>query len=95
MAAERGPFVVFGAVWLSSDDGMDDETTTGGGRGRALAASAFAAPLLVLVIAFSMQSGSALATRVIEEVGVVEALWLRTAIAGTGSNARQKQPPGS
>jgi len=60
---------------------MDEDTTTGGGRGRALTASAFAAPLLVLVIAFSMQSGSALATRVIDGVGVVEALWLRTAIA--------------
>jgi len=60
---------------------MGEDSTTGGDRGRALAASAFAAPLLVLVIAFSMQSGSALATRVIDAVGVVEALWLRTAIA--------------
>jgi inner membrane transporter RhtA len=39
------------------------------------------APLLVVVIAFSMQSGSALATHVIGTVGVVDALWLRTAIA--------------
>jgi inner membrane transporter RhtA len=39
------------------------------------------APLLVVAIAFSMQSGSALATKVIGSVGVVDALWLRTAIA--------------
>ena len=39
------------------------------------------APLLVILIAFSMQSGSALATHVIGAVGVVDALWLRTAIA--------------
>ena len=41
----------------------------------------FLAPLLVVAIAFSMQSGSALATRVIDSVGVVDALFLRTAIA--------------
>ena len=39
------------------------------------------APLLVVVIAFSMQSGSALATKVIGAVGVVDANWLRTATA--------------
>ncbi len=39
------------------------------------------APLLVLALAFSFQSGSALATRVIVGVGVIAALWLRTAIA--------------
>ena len=39
------------------------------------------APLLVVAIAFMMQSGSALATKVIGAVGVVDALWLRTAIA--------------
>ncbi len=39
------------------------------------------APLLVVLIAFSMQSGSALATHLIGTVGVVDALWLRTAIA--------------
>ncbi len=43
-------------------------------------ASASAA-LLVIVIALSMQTGSALAARLIESVGVIEALWLRTAIA--------------
>lgn len=37
--------------------------------------------MLVIVIALSMQTGSALATRVIGSVGIVEALWLRTAIA--------------
>jgi len=39
------------------------------------------APLLVVALAFSFQSGSALATRVIAGVGVLDALWLRTAIA--------------
>ena len=39
------------------------------------------APLLVVAIAFSMQSGSALATKVIGSVGIVDALWLRSAIA--------------
>jgi len=39
------------------------------------------AALLVVVIALSMQVGSAVAVRVIESVGIVEALWLRTAIA--------------
>jgi inner membrane transporter RhtA len=39
------------------------------------------APLLVIVIAFMMQSGSALATKVIGAVGVVDANWLRTASA--------------
>jgi inner membrane transporter RhtA len=39
------------------------------------------ATLLVLVIGFSIQTGSAVAVRVIASVGIVEALWLRTAIA--------------
>ena len=39
------------------------------------------APLLVVVIAFSTQSGSALATKVIGAVGVVDANWLRTTSA--------------
>jgi inner membrane transporter RhtA len=43
--------------------------------------SVFVAPLLVLIISFSMQTGSALATKLIEGVGVIQALWLRTAIA--------------
>ena len=34
-------------------------------------------------MAFSFQSGSALATRLIASVGIVEALWFRTAIAAT------------
>jgi inner membrane transporter RhtA len=42
---------------------------------------AVGASLLVVVIALSMQTGSALAVYVIGSVGVVEALWLRTAIA--------------
>ncbi len=43
--------------------------------------SSWLAPLLVIAIAFTMQSGSALATRVIGAVGPFDALWLRTAIA--------------
>jgi len=39
------------------------------------------APLLVVFVAVSVQSGSALATKVIGQVGVADALWLRTAIA--------------
>lgn len=39
------------------------------------------AALLVVVIALSMQTGSALAARLIETTGVLEALWLRTAFA--------------
>jgi inner membrane transporter RhtA len=39
------------------------------------------ATLLVLVIGFSIQTGSAIAVRVIASVGIVEALWLRTAVA--------------
>jgi inner membrane transporter RhtA len=45
--------------------------------------SSLAAPLLVVAVAFSFQSGAALATRLIASVGIVEALWLRTAIAAT------------
>ena len=45
--------------------------------------SSFTAPLLVVAVAFSFQSGSALATRLIASVGIVEALWFRTAIAAT------------
>jgi inner membrane transporter RhtA len=44
-------------------------------------ASAGRAVLIVVVIAVSFQVGSALAVKVIDSVGVVEALWLRTAIA--------------
>lgn len=43
--------------------------------------SSLTAPLLVVAAAFSFQSGAALATRLIASVGVVEALWFRTAIA--------------
>jgi inner membrane transporter RhtA len=43
--------------------------------------TAGSAALLVVVIALSMQTGSALAARLIESAGVVETLWLRTAIA--------------
>jgi inner membrane transporter RhtA len=38
-------------------------------------------PLLVVAIAFSLNTGAALATRVISLVGVIGAVWLRTAIA--------------
>jgi inner membrane transporter RhtA len=43
--------------------------------------TAGSAALLVIVVALSMQTGSALAGRLIEFTGVVEALWLRTTIA--------------
>lgn len=43
--------------------------------------SSLTAPVLVITVAFSFQSGSALATHLISSVGVVEALWFRTAIA--------------
>ncbi|MCX6373970.1 MAG: EamA family transporter, partial [Actinobacteria bacterium] len=39
------------------------------------------AALIVVVIAFSFQTGSAVAVKVIDSVGIVEALWLRTAVA--------------
>ena len=39
------------------------------------------AAALVVVLTLSIQTGSALAVRVIESVGVFEALWLRTAFA--------------
>ena len=43
--------------------------------------TAGSAAFLVVVIALSMQTGSALAARLIDSAGVVETLWLRTAIA--------------
>jgi len=39
------------------------------------------AALLVVVLAISIQTGSAFAVRVIASVGIIEALWLRTAFA--------------
>ncbi|HEX5642112.1 MAG TPA: EamA family transporter [Thermoleophilia bacterium] len=49
-------------------------------QGPARRDAAFAAALVV-VLTLSIQTGSALAVRVIESVGVFEALWLRTAFA--------------
>lgn len=46
-----------------------------------LKSPAVVAPLLVLIMGFSFQTGSALAVGVVGAVGAVEALWLRTAIA--------------
>lgn len=43
--------------------------------------AAAGAALLVVVLAVSIQTGSALAVRVIASVGIIEALWLRTAFA--------------
>jgi inner membrane transporter RhtA len=43
--------------------------------------AAVGAALLVVVVAVSIQTGSALAVRVIASVGIIEALWLRTAFA--------------
>ncbi|NLV72789.1 MAG: EamA family transporter, partial [Actinobacteria bacterium] len=39
------------------------------------------AVLLVVVVGFLMQAGSSVAVLVIDSVGVIEALWLRTALA--------------
>lgn len=43
--------------------------------------AAAGAALLVVVLAASIQTGSALAVRVIASVGIIEAIWLRTAFA--------------
>lgn len=43
--------------------------------------AAVKASLLVVVVALSFQTGSAVAVHVIQSVGVIEAVWLRTAIA--------------
>ncbi len=43
--------------------------------------AAVTAGLLVVIIALSMQTGSAFAVRVIGSLGIVEALWLRQAVA--------------
>lgn len=60
--------------------------STAGGPGRHDVArtgrrAAGTTALLVIVIALSVQTGSAFAVKVIAAVGVLEALWLRTAIA--------------
>jgi inner membrane transporter RhtA len=52
------------------------QVQTEGGR-----RAAGTAALLVVVVAFSFQTGSALAARLIGHVGIVEAVWLRTAFA--------------
>jgi inner membrane transporter RhtA len=48
---------------------------------RGASRAGLAAPFLVVAVAFCFQTGSALATRVISSLGIVDALWLRTAIA--------------
>jgi inner membrane transporter RhtA len=68
-----------------------DRATGGGGR-----RAAGTAALLVIIIGLSMQTGSALAVKVIESVGIVEALWLRTAIAAlilVAVRPRSLRPP--
>ena len=57
-------------------DLTETERPREGGRRNAAAAAA-----LVVVLTISIQTGSALAVRVIDSVGVFEALWLRTAFA--------------
>lgn len=54
------------------------EPTNDAGQGRRAAGSA---ALLVVVIGLSVQTGSALAVKVIGSVGIIEALWLRAAVA--------------
>ena len=56
-------------------EALDPAGPPSGRRGAGTAA------LLVVVIALSFQTGSALAVKVIDSVGIVEALWLRTALA--------------
>jgi inner membrane transporter RhtA len=48
---------------------------------RSSRSSAVVAALLVVIIGLSMQTGSAFAVRVIGPLGIVEAVWLRSAIA--------------
>jgi inner membrane transporter RhtA len=72
MAAPTGrltPPVYTGAVPPHSSD-----------RSSARRSAAFSAALVV-VLGLSIQTGSALAVKVIESVGIIEALWLRTAFA--------------
>jgi inner membrane transporter RhtA len=67
------------------------------GAARAVSRPAVAAPLLVIVVAFSFNMGSAIATHVIARVGVVETLWLRTAIGAAilvGLRPRSLRLPG-
>src|SRR4030042_1240708 len=59
---------------------MGEPTGEQGAGAPARRDAAFAAALVV-VLTLSIQTGSALAVRVIESVGVFEALWLRTAFA--------------
>jgi inner membrane transporter RhtA len=54
---------------------LDPDSPAAARRGAGTAA------LLVVVIALSFQTGSAVAVKVIDSVGIVEALWLRTAVA--------------
>ena len=68
------------AVWPAASAKLlpcEPMTERSGSAGR----SPLVAPFLVIVIAFMMQSGSALATKVIGAVGVVDANWLRTTTA--------------
>ncbi len=71
--------------------------SSGGSRPPARRDAAFAAALVV-VLALSIQTGSALAVPVIESVGVIEALWLRTAfaaliLAAVRPSALRRLPP--
>ncbi|NLE22668.1 MAG: EamA family transporter [Actinobacteria bacterium] len=60
---------------------MDDARHARGPAGAPARRDAAVAGALVVVLTLSIQTGSALAVRVIASVGVVEALWLRTAFA--------------
>ncbi len=60
---------------------MDDAGHPAGPPRAPVRRDAAVAAALVVVLTLSIQTGSALAVRVIDSVGVVEALWLRTAFA--------------
>ena len=61
---------------------MDDaRTPESGAQPPPTRRDATVAAAMVVVLALSIQTGSALAVKVIESVGVVEALWLRAAFA--------------
>lgn len=66
----------------ASPSGLPGPAAPGSGApgGSARRDAAFAAALVV-VLTLSIQTGSALAVKVIDSVGVIEALWLRTAFA--------------
>jgi len=60
---------------IVQSEGLDPSGPASPRRGAGTAA------LIVVLIALSFQTGSAIAVNVIDAIGIVEALWLRTAVA--------------